>query len=208
MLTLLRLVPFWTRMQLHMSCTWPANPRKRWSDAVAVKPGTRTHKRCRKNMSARVAVRNSTLWQTASENPNRKLWRISFLSTKKVTETAYNAMLNEGWAWRPEGCSSCHGRLVRQTWKTCCCRGWGRLYLRCEDCGKWFDVLTFSYLITVRLPLTLVWKALTMHFQESPPPTASQVGRLLGMSATPGGRESSMCQSCKVVTLNPMTQRR
>lgn len=60
-------------------------------------------------------------------------------------------------------------------------------FYRCDDCRKHFDVLTFSHLLSLRLPLVIVSRAIDMHFQKSPPPSASDVGRALGCSATPGG---------------------
>eukprot|EP00438_Fugacium_kawagutii_P035560 Skav229224 [mRNA] locus=scaffold864:125682:127571:+ [translate_table: standard] len=120
--------------------------------------------------------------------PKPKTKHGKFPVNERVTEKAYIALKKQGWAWKPDCCPACSGRLARQSWATCQHRGWGRLFFRCEDCQKYFDVLTFSHLITLRLPLVLVEKAVDMHFADSPPPSASQVGRYLGLSATPGGK--------------------
>ena len=106
---------------------------------------------------------------------------------KKATESAYKKLKRDQWLWQPHKCTSCFGHLYLLPWGTCRARGRGRLFYRCDECRKHFDVLTFSHLLSLRLPLVIVSRAIDMHFEKSPPPSASDVGRALGCSATPGG---------------------
>ena len=108
--------------------------------------------------------------------------------TKKNTEAAFRKLKQKGWLWKQNECMACAGDLVRMTWNTCQLRGHGRLFYRCSQCQAYFDVLTFSHLPTVRLPVAVVAEAVEKHFAVSPPPSASQIGILLGCSATPAGQ--------------------
>ena len=79
------------------------------------------------------------------------------------TESAYTWLLKQGWAWKPHDCTSCSGRLLRQTVNTSKTRGFGRCFYRCEDCKKYFDVLCFSYLMVLRMPLKMVVDVITLQ---------------------------------------------
>ena len=58
-------------------------------------------------------------------------------------------------------------------------------FYRCDDCRKHFDVLTFSHLLSLRLPLVIVSRAIDMHFQKSPPLHLPRMWAVLWDAAQP-----------------------
>ena len=56
--------------------------------------------------------------------------------------------------------------------------------MRCSDCSSYRDVLTWSHLPKLRMPLPSVVAAMKHWFGGSVPPSADHVGRLLGLSGT------------------------
>eukprot|EP00439_Symbiodinium_sp_Y106_P053632 s2805_g7.t1 len=59
----------------------------------------------------------------------------------------------------------------------------------CGSCRRSFDVLTYSFLPRLKLPLPLVVKAMRMHFENSQPSSLQDMGRRLGLS---GGNKGSL----------------
>lgn len=75
---------------------------------------------------------------------------------------------------------------------TCCAcdlllAGQGRLFYKCRDCGLYRDVLTWSNLVVVRMPLIHVSRVLKEHFATTPPPSSYKIADKLGLSGTIGG---------------------
>ena len=79
--------------------------------------------------------------------------------TERDTMHAYRQLKASGWAWKPKECFSCGGFVQLQSWRSCRHRGRGRLFVKCMECFAWFDVLVWSSLFVVRMPLQCVWKA-------------------------------------------------
>ena len=65
--------------------------------------------------------------------------------------------------------------------------GQGRLFYKCRDCGLYRDVLTWSNLVVVRMPLIHVSRVLKEHFATTPPPSSNKIAHKLGLSGTIGG---------------------
>lgn len=53
--------------------------------------------------------------------------------TAVPSRKAYQKLLASKWVWKPGKCE-CGGSFTRVPWKTCMSRGFGRLFVRCEDC--------------------------------------------------------------------------
>ena len=61
----------------------------------------------------------------------------------KDVKNAWQTLTRAQWLRKPRNCG-CGGTLVLAPWKVGMRRGRGRAFLRCTDCRKWFDVVTFQ----------------------------------------------------------------
>ena len=119
-------------------------------------------------------------------NPKASVQRITAKFTCKEVGAALQALRKSKWLWKPGRCScgSCGDRLQKVPFLSGLKRGNGRAYLRCPQCRKWFDVLAFSFLPVVRMPLPTVYKAMQMYFQQNRAPSVDEIGRLVGCSGS------------------------
>lgn len=96
-------------------------------------------------------------------------------------QRAYNFLKRTGWCWQRTTCH-CGGSFENISFKHSQCRGHGRRFVRCADCGSYRDVLSWSHLPILRLSLPCVVEAMKRWFAGSTPPSADEIGRQLGMS--------------------------
>ena len=103
--------------------------------------------------------------------------------TRDTTQKAYNVLLRTGWCWKPKLCH-CGGTFETLSFRHSNMRGSGRLFLRCtdSDCRSYKDVLCFSHLPSLRMPLSHIVEAMKCWFSKSCPPSADDVGRHLGLA--------------------------
>ena len=83
----------------------------------------------------------------------------------------------------------CGDRLVRCPWKLGMSRGKGRAYLRCAGCQRWYDIMAFSPLPVLKMPLPLLQEAISKYFAEVRVPSVQSVARALQVS---GGNHSPL----------------
>lgn len=153
------------------------------------KPWHKTTATVKSRKVRKVAAKKSHAAKDKLRTPKPVKQKAKLPVTRKSTEAAYRSLKRRQWAWKPGPCNACAGELVLQSWKSCQCRSpGGRLFYRHENCQEYFDVLSFSHLRVCRMPLAWISKAVEMHFQQSPPQSASNIGRAIGASATPGGQ--------------------
>ena len=113
------------------------------------------HKAGVASQKARKDSRKKPAEKRVRAKKDEKQQRVSETETKH----AYRQLKANGWAWKPKVCYSCGGLVQMQTWRSCRHRGRGRLFVKCLECLAWFDVLVWSSLFVVRMPLQCVWKA-------------------------------------------------
>lgn len=90
--------------------------------------------------------------------------------TRDTVKAAHTFLIRTGWCWKALSFKHCQGR------------GHGRKFVRCSHCGAYRDVLAWSYLPVLRMPLPAVVEAMKQWFTGSLPPSVEDVGRLLGFS--------------------------
>ena len=101
--------------------------------------------------------------------------------TRDSVKAAHAFLKRTGWCWKPGRCE-CGGTFEALSFQHCESRGHGRRFVRCSDCSSYRDVLTWSHLPKLRMPLPSVVAAMKHWFGGSVPPSADHVGRLLGLS--------------------------
>ena len=96
-------------------------------------------------------------------------------------QKAYSFLKKTKWCWQQTHCN-CGGEFEMQSFNHCECRGHGRRFVRCLECRAYFDVLSWSHLPILRLPLPFVVEAMKRYFSGSAPSSSDEVGRQLGIS--------------------------
>ena len=136
----------------------------------------------------------------AKKQPLRKF-------TQKAVNSALKALKDTGWLWKKQPCS-CGDRYVQVPLKQSNERGLGRVYLRCAGCRRWSDVLAFSFLPVVKMPLPLVHEAMTRYCHGPFPETLQSAASAMGLSGTSAGSAlSKLWNALKVAEVRCMEQR-
>lgn len=117
----------------------------------------------------------------ATKNP-------SLLFSVKQVRMAVQKLRASGWLVEKKTCS-CGDKLVRCPWKLGMSRGKGRAYLRCTGCRRWYDIMAFSPLPVLKMPLPLLYEAIAKYFAEVRVPSVQSVARALQVS---GGNHSPL----------------
>ncbi|CAL1164209.1 unnamed protein product [Cladocopium goreaui] len=94
---------------------------------------------------------------------------------------AYKNLLSSKWVWKPGKCP-CGGTFSRVSWKTSMQRGHGRLFVRCQDCEGYKDVMSFSALPCLRWPIVHYWSFLQHWFAASHRPSSEEIARRMKVS--------------------------
>lgn len=116
--------------------------------------------------------------------------QLLLLLRKKHSAPQLQEFLRGAHAAGHETHCQCGGLLELQNFKHCESRGHGRRFKRCVECRSYFDILSWSHLPIVRLPLPYLMEAMKRYFSGSAPPSSDEVGRQLGIN----GRNGSALQ--------------
>lgn len=120
---------------------------------------------------------------------SRKMTQGHCLVNRDSVQKAHSFLKKTKWCWHETHCQ-CGGLLELQNFKHCESRGHGRRFKRCVECRSYFDILSWSHLPIVRLPLPYLVEAMKRYFSGSAPPSSDEVGRQLGIN----GRNGSALQ--------------
>ena len=107
--------------------------------------------------------------------------------SKRSVNKAYKYLKDNKLCWKPPRCDMCGGKYMFLSHKHNQLRGHGRKFVRCEDCLEYKDVLVWSHLPAVRVPLPALVAAIQMYFEQTPPPSSDAIGKLTGLSGTRSG---------------------
>lgn len=102
------------------------------------------------------------------------------LVNRDSVQKAYALLKRTGWCWQRSHCDR-GGSFEMLSFKHAQCRGHGRRFVRCVDCRAYFDVLPWSDLPVLRLPLPFVVEGMKRYFAGSAPSPSDEVGRQLGV---------------------------
>ena len=103
----------------------------------------------------------------------------------KLTEiqSALKELKSSGWLRQEKFCP-CGDKLVQCPLRKSVKRGTGRVYLRCAGCRRWYDVVAFSSLPVLKMPLPLLLAAMKRYFQGPHAEGFARCAEALGMSGT------------------------
>ena len=103
----------------------------------------------------------------------------------KLTEiqSALKELKSSGWLRQEKFCP-CGDKLVQCPLRMSVKRGTGRVYLRCAGCRRWYDVVAFSSLPVLKMPLPLLLAAMKRYFQGPHAEAFARCAEALGMSGT------------------------
>ena len=132
---------------------------------------SRRGKNAKEKNRARDAIRRPRSRQDKAQQP---------AVTRDSTQKAYALLKKLGWCWKPTACE-CGGTFELLSFAHSQRRGHGRRFVRCNDCETYKDVMTWSHLPKLRLPLPSLVEAMKIWFTGSVPPSSDQVGCRIGV---------------------------
>ena len=162
-----------------------------WKKSVQSKTAkTKKKKKAKKKNTEKDRNRIS---RSAKKPDKQQLWKFSDV------RNAYRRLLTCKWLWHPNECS-CGGVLTLEKPEESQHRGVGRMFLRCSECRLWKDVLTYSHLPRVRMPLPHVLQAMCIFFRTVKIPSLNEMAAEMGYNGHAGGclaaLRNSLLHSC------------
>lgn len=131
--------------------------------------------------------------RSAKKPDKQQPWKFSDV------RNAYRRLLTSKWLWHPTECS-CGGIFTLEKPEASDHRGTGRMFLRCSECRLWKDVLTYSHLPRLRMPLPHVVKAMCIFFRNVKIPSLNEMASEMGYNGHAGGclaaLRNSLLRSC------------
>ena len=101
----------------------------------------------------------------------------------KDVKDALKALRKTGWIHKAKHCS-CGGNLVACPLTKSLKRGNGRAYLRCSECRSWYDVVAFSPLPTLKMPLPTLYECMQRYFHGPYAESVESCASFLGLSGS------------------------
>lgn len=99
-------------------------------------------------------------------------------------QTALTKLRKSGWLPLKKKKCHCGGNLVPLPLRATYQRGHGRAFQRCNQCRKWFDVMTWSVLPVVKMPLPVIWMILQRYFHGLHAESVESCAKALGLSGS------------------------
>ena len=158
-----------------------ASGRRHFRAGPAAKNVQSKARKCRQTAArARHAEKDKLRAPRPKANPAKQM-RV----TKKTVEAAHKKLLQTKWCWMQKNCD-CGGVLLACSFKHCQQRGLGRKFVYCTGCRNYKDVMHWSHLPNVRMPLPSLAETMRLYFESVTAPTAEDIARRIGMSGTSG----------------------